>query len=198
MVLGDEDDAPAIDKIFDEGTAVTLAEDGTAIVRVDDLKADTQYKVVAAARNIEKTAGSNTLYCTTLPELEMSVKVEIVQVDHEKMNFRVNATNVERLAYLVLYASKEVPDAAYVLLNGEEIPVDTKESIEVGNLEFNKEYQLVVAAEGNNKKFTAEPVLFTTDDDPTNVIKHTYTRARGTKYSSSCYVMVLIRGCKRD
>ena len=189
MLLGDEEDAPTIEAIFEAGKAVELAEDGTAEVRVDGLEAETNYKIVAAVRNVAKTAGSNTLYVKTLAESEMVLEVEIVQVDHEKMNFRVNAANVEHIAYLVLYASKSTPEASYVLLNGEEIPVDFKESVEVADLEFAKEYQLVVAAEGNGKTFMAEPVLFTTDDDPTNVVKHDYTRARGTKYSSSCYIM---------
>lgn len=35
----------------------------------------------------------------------------------------------------------------------------------------------------------AEPLKFTTDDDPANVITHDYTRARGSKYGSNYFIM---------
>ena len=188
MVLADGDEAPALDVIMAEGVAVEL-KDGVAEVTAEGLEAETSYKIVAAAKNVTKVAGSNTLYVTTKAQAELQLEVEVVQVTHESMNFRVNSANAEKIAYLVLYASKETPEASYVLLNGDEVEVGSKESVEVTGLECLKEYQLVVVAEGNGQTLMAEPQMFTTEDDPENVIEHNYTRARGTKYGSSYFMM---------
>ncbi len=188
MVLADGDEAPALDVIMAEGVAVEL-KDGVAEVTAEGLEAETSYKIVAAAKNVTKMAGSNTLYVTTKAQAELQLEVEVVQVTHESMNFRVNSANAEKIAYLVLYASKETPEASYVLLNGDEVEVGSKESVEVTGLECLKEYQLVVVAEGNGQTLMAEPQMFTTKDDPQNVIEHNYTRARGTKYGSSYFMM---------
>lgn len=188
MVLADGDEAPALDVIMAEGVAVEL-KDGVAEVTAEGLEAETSYKIVAAAKNVTKMAGSNTLYVTTKAQAELQLEVEVVQVTHESMNFRVNSANAEKIAYLVLYASKETPEASYVLLNGDEVEVGSKESVEVTGLECLKEYQLVVVAEGNGQTLMSEPQMFTTEDDPENVIEHNYTRARGTKYGSSYFMM---------
>ena len=189
MVLADEADSPALDTILAEGVKVELDENGSAEVTAEGLEAETSYKVVAAVKNVTKKAGSNTLYFTTKSEAELSIAVEIVGVDHESMNFRFNAVNATKVAYLVLYASKEAPEASYVLLNGEEVDPASKEAVAVTGLECAKEYQLVVVAQGDGKTVMAEPVKFTTKDDPANVVEHFYTRARGSKYSSTYYLM---------
>ncbi|MBR2378665.1 MAG: hypothetical protein IKA91_04430, partial [Bacteroidaceae bacterium] len=49
--------------------------------------------------------------------------------------------------------------------------------------------KLLVAAEGAGQTTMIEPIAFKTEDDPTLVIKHEYTRVRGTKYSSSYFMM---------
>lgn len=189
MVLEDSAESPALETILADGVAVELNSEGKAEVRAEGLEAETSYKVVAAAKNIKKVAGSNTLYVKTTAQAELQLDVEIVQVTHESMNFRVNSANAEKISYLVLYASKETPEAQYVLLNGDEVEVGSKESVEVTGLECAKEYQLVVVAEGYGQTLMAEPQKFTTEDDPENVIKHDYTRARGTKYGSSYFMM---------
>ena len=188
MVLADEADMPTLDTILSEGTAVELDENGSATVTAEGLEAETEYKVVAAARNINKTAGSNTLFVTTASEAALALSVEIVQVTHESMNFRFNHSNAEKISYLVLYADKTTPELQYVLLNGEEVDVTTKESVEVSGLECSKEYKLVVAAEGVGQTTLVEEA-FQTNDDPDQVIQHNYTRARGTKYGSSYFIM---------
>lgn len=189
MVLADADETPSLDAIMAEGVAVELDAEGKAEVKAEGLEAETSYKVVAAAKNVKKLAGSNTLYVTTKAQAELQLEVEIVQVTHESMNFRVNSANAEKIAYLVMYASKDAPEASYVLLNGDEIEVGSKESVEVTGLECVKEYQLLVVAEGAGQTVMAEPIVFTTKDDPKNVVEHNYTRARGTKYGSSYFMM---------
>lgn len=188
MVVEDGTETPSLDTILSQGTAVTLDENGSSIVTAEGLEAETEYMVVAAARNITKTAGSNTLYVTTASQATLTLSVEVVQVTHESMNFRFNSANAEKMAYLVLYASKETPSEQYVLLNGEEIDVTSNESIAITGLECAKEYKLVVVAEGVGQTVLVEKA-FTTDDDPDQVIKHDYTRARGTKYGSSYFMM---------
>lgn len=189
VVVKDGENLPAIADILSSGTEMVLNEEGVAEVTAEGLESNTKYQVVAAAANEAANAGSNTLYMTTLKVEDVAVNVEVVHVDHESMSFRVEAVGASRVAYLVLYASKNTPEAAYVLLNGDDVDLSSREAVLVENLECNKEYQLVVVAEGVGATAMAEPVLFTTDDDPANVLKHNYTRAKGTKYGSNYYMM---------
>ncbi|MBR3950882.1 MAG: hypothetical protein IKJ79_03100 [Bacteroidaceae bacterium] len=189
MILGNEETVPGLETIFAEGTEIELDDKGVATVVAENLQAETSYQIVAVAKNITKMAGSNTLYMTTKSLDDLIVSAEIVQVDHEKMNFRVNSTNAEKISYVVMLASKETPSVSYVLLNGESVEVGSKESVEVTGLECSTDYKLLVAAEGAGQTTMIEPIDFKTEDDPTLVIKHEYTRARGTKYSSSYFMM---------
>ena len=189
MVLEDSAEAPTLEAIMAEGTAVELDEDGKAEVKAEGLEAETSYKVVAAAKNKTKVAGSNTLYVTTTAQAELQLSVEIVQITHESMNFRFTATNAERVVYLVQNATKEILEVSEVLRKGDDVDPNTKESVEVADLDTTKDYVLLVAAEGAGQMVMAEPEFFTTKDDPSNVIEHNYTRARGTKYGSSYFLM---------
>ena len=188
MVLGDEEDIPALETILANGTAVAL-KGGAAEVTATGLTAETEYKVVAAAKNGENMAGSNTLYVTTAEAGQLAIDVELASVAHDSINFRYTITGAERAAYLVVYATKEVTDASYVFLNGTELDLSSKEAVEVKDLENVKEYRLVVAAEDAEHNTLIKDVTFTTKDDPTNVIEHNYTRVRGSKYSSNYYIM---------
>ncbi len=187
MVLEDGADAPSLDAIMTEGVAVEL-EDGKADVKAEGLEADTEYMVVAAAKNVTKVAGSNTLYVKTTAQAEVTLDVELVQVAHTSINFRFTAENAERVAYLVQNASKEIPEASEVLRKGDEVDPTSKEAVEVTDLDPVKDYVLLVAAEGAGKSVMVD-LAFTTKDDPANVIEHNYTRVKGSKYSSNYYLM---------
>lgn len=187
MVLEDGAEAPTLDAILTEGVAVELIE-GKAEVKADGLEADTEYMVVAAAKNVTKVAGSNTLYVKTTAQAEVTLDVELVQVAHTSINFRFTAENAERVAYLVQNATKEVPEASEVLRKGDEVDPASKEAVEVTDLDPVKDYVLLVAAEGAGKTTMVE-LAFTTEDDPSNVIEHNYTRVKGSKYSSNYYLM---------
>lgn len=187
MVLEDGTEAPTLDAILTEGVAVELAE-GKAEVKADGLEADTEYMVVAAAKNVTKVAGSNTLYLKTTAQAEVTLNVELVQVAHNAINFRFTAENAERVAYLVQNASKEIPEASEVLRKGDEVDPASKEAVEVTDLDPVKDYVLLVAAEGAGKSVMVQEA-FTTKDDPSNVIEHNYTRVKGSKYSSNYYLM---------
>lgn len=187
MVLEDGTDAPTLDAILTEGVAVELAE-GKAEVKAEGLEADTEYMVVAAAKNVTKVAGSNTLYLKTTAQAEVTLDVELVQVAHNAINFRFTAENAERVAYLVQNASKEIPEASEVLRKGDEVDPASKEAVEVADLDPVKDYVLLVAAEGAGKSVMVQEA-FTTKDDPSNVIEHNYTRVKGSKYSSNYYLM---------
>ena len=187
MVLEDGTEAPTLDAILTEGVAVELAE-GKAEVKAEGLEADTEYMVVAAAKNITKVAGSNTLYLKTTAQAEVMLDVELVQVAHNAINFRFTAENAERVAYLVQNASKEIPEASEVLRKGDEVDPASKEAVEVTDLDPVKDYVLLVAAEGAGKSVMVQEA-FTTKDDPSNVIEHNYTRVKGSKYSSNYYLM---------
>ena len=187
MVLEDGTEAPTLDAILTEGIAVELAE-GKAEVKAEGLEADTEYMVVAAAKNVTKVAGSNTLYLKTTAQAEVTLDVELVQVAHNAINFRFTAENAERVAYLVQNASKEIPEASEVLRKGDEVDPASKEAVEVADLDPVKDYVLLVAAEGAGKSVMVQEA-FTTKDDPSNVIEHNYTRVKGSKYSSNYYLM---------
>ena len=187
MVLEDGADAPTLETIMSEGVAVELAE-GKAEVKADGLEAETDYMVVAAAKNVTKVAGSNTLYVKTTAQAEVTLDVELVQVAHTSINFRYTATNAEKVAYLVQNATKEVPEASEVIRKGDELDPEAKEAVEVTDLDPVKEYVLLVAAEGAGQTTMVE-LPFTTKDDPSNVIEHNYTRVRGSKYGSNYYLM---------
>ena len=187
MVLEDGTEAPTLDAILTEGVAVELAE-GKAEVKAEGLEADTEYMVVAAAKNVTKVAGSNTLYLKTTAQAEVMLDVELVQVSHNAINFRFTAENAERVAYLVQNASKEIPEASEVLRKGDEVDPTSKEAVEVTDLDPVKDYVLLVAAEGAGKSVMVQEA-FTTKDDPSNVIEHNYTRVKGSKYSSNYYLM---------
>ena len=187
MVLEDGTEAPTLDAILTEGVAVELAE-GKAEVKAEGLEADTDYMVVAAAKNVTKVAGSNTLYLKTTAQAEVTLDVELVQVSHNAINFRFTAENAERVAYLVQNASKEIPEASEVLRKGDEVDPASKEAVEVTDLDPVKDYVLLVAAEGAGKSVMVQEA-FTTKDDPSNVIEHNYTRVKGSKYSSNYYLM---------
>ena len=187
MVLEDGADAPALATIMAEGVAVEL-EDGKAEVKAEGLEAETEYMVVAAAKNVTKMAGSNTLYVKTTALAQVDLEAEIVQVAHTSINFRYTATNAEKVAYLVQNATKEVPEASEVIRKGDELDPESKEAIEVTDLDPVKDYVLLVAAEGNGQTTMVE-LAFTTKDDPSNVIEHNYTRVRGSKYGSNYYLM---------
>ena len=187
MVLEDGTEAPTLDAILTEGVAVELAE-GKAEVKAEGLEADTEYMVVAAAKNVTKVAGSNTLYLKTTAQAEVALDVELVQVAHNAINFRFTAENAERVAYLVQNASKEIPEASEVLRKGDEVDPASKEAVEVADLDPVKDYVLLVAAEGAGKSVMVQEA-FTTKDDPSNVIEHNYTRVKGSKYSSNYYLM---------
>ena len=187
MVLEDGTEAPTLDAILTEGVAVELAE-GKAEVKAEGLEADTEYMVVAAAKNVTKVAGSNTLYLKTTAQAEVTLDVELVQVAHNAINFRFTAENAERVAYLVQNASKEIPEASEVLRKGDEVDPASKEAVEVADLDPVKDYVLLVAAEGAGKSVMVQEA-FTTKDDPSNIIEHNYTRVKGSKYSSNYYLM---------
>ena len=187
MVLEDGADAPALATIMAEGVAVELT-DGKADVKADGLEADTDYMVVAAAKNVNKVAGSNTLYVKTTAQAQVELTAEIVQVAHTSINFRYTATNAEKVAYLVQNATKEVPEASEVIRKGDELDPASKEAVEVTDLDPVKDYVLLVAAEGAGQTTMVE-LAFTTKDDPSNVVEHNYTRVRGSKYGSNYYLM---------
>ena len=187
MVLEDGTDAPSLDDIMSEGVVVELV-DGKANVKADGLEAETEYIVVAAAKNVTKVAGSNTLYVKTTAQAETTLDVEIVQVAHTSINFRYTAENAERVTYLVQNASKEIPEVSEVLRKGDDLDPNSKEAVEVTDLDPVKDYVLLVAAEGANNTVLCE-LPFTTKDDPSNVIEHNYTRVKGSKYSSNYYLM---------
>ena len=139
MVLEDGTEAPTLDAILTDGVAVELAE-GKAEVKAEGLEADTEYMVVAAAKNVTKVAGSNTLYLKTTAQAEVTLDVELVQVAHNAINFRFTAENAERVAYLVQNASKEIPEASEVLRKGDEVDPASKEAVEVADLDPVKDY----------------------------------------------------------
>lgn len=191
MVVAEGEETPALATILAEGELFDLRKESPIEIKVGGLEAETGYQVVAAAKNGSKSAGSNTLHMTTAERTKMTLSVELVQKDHEKINFRFTAANAESVHYMVMTTEYNAPEASYVVANGTEVAADLRESVEVAGLESSKEYQLLVVAAGNGETLMHQPLLFTTDDDPTLVINHPYTRAKGScLMSGSAFVQL--------
>ncbi len=189
MVVKDGEELPALADILASGTELDPNVSDAVEYTAEGLEPGTKYQVVAAASNNAKSVGSNTLYMTTVAADEVTVSLDVVHVGYESMSFRANITNATRAAYIVMYASKSAPEPSYVLINGEEIDLSSREAVDVTGLECKKEYQLIVVAEGAGATVMSEPVLFTTNDDPSNILTHNYTRAKGTKYGANYFMM---------
>ena len=58
MLLGNEEEAPALETILEVGEEITLNEEGKAVVMVESLEPETSYKIIAAVKNVAKKAGS--------------------------------------------------------------------------------------------------------------------------------------------
>lgn len=180
VVLAEDAEIPAPEQILAEGELIDLRTEGAVELAATNLEPATSYKVVAAAKNEKTAVNSNTLYMTTTEQPQLMLTVEIVQVDHEKMHFRYTTMHADELFFLVMPAEREIPEATYVLTNGTAIPVDSRESVEVNELEPLKEYRLLVVAAGSNQTLMHDPLSFTTEDDPEKVIRHEYTRSKGS------------------
>lgn len=96
---------------------------------------------------------------------DLIVSVVIEQIEQYVMYFRVDSTNAERISYVVIPASEEVPSASFVLLNGESVPIDSKEPVMVTELWSSTDYKLLIAAEGAGKTTMINPITFRTKAD---------------------------------
>lgn len=119
---------------------------------------------------------------------EITLSVNIVYCDHEKMSFRFTATHAETVYYYVMPGDMAAMDADYVVKNGQSVSASSKEQVTVEGLQVKTSYQLLVVAVGaNQQQKMADPLPFETEDDPSLVIKHTYTRAKGFVLGSGSF-----------
>lgn len=93
---------------------------------------------------------------------DLIVSVEIEQIEQYMMSFRIDSTNAEKISYVVIEYSEEVPSASFVLLNGESVPIDSKEPVVVTDLSSFTCYKLLIAAEGAGKTTMINPITFRT------------------------------------
>ena len=93
---------------------------------------------------------------------DLIVSVEIEQIEQYMMSFRIDSTNAEKISYVVIEDSEEVPSASFVLLNGESVPIDSKEPVVVTDLSSSTYYKLLIAAEGAGKTTMVNPIRFHT------------------------------------
>ena len=93
---------------------------------------------------------------------DLIVFVEIEQIEQYMMSFRIDYTNAEKISYVVIEDSEEVPSASFVLLNGESVPIDSKEPVVVTGLRSSTDYKLLIAAEGAGKRTMINPITFRT------------------------------------
>ena len=190
VVLEENLPLPSLAEILSDGVLLDTRKAEATIV-VNDLTPETSYQVIAAASNGKQQVASNTLYMATTALPELTLDVTLGKVTHEEMTFQVQAQNAEKVAYLVVYASNEVPEANYVLVNGNEVALNNgKAEVRVKGLECAKEYMLRVVAQGHTQVVAADPVYFETEDDPSNVIRHDYTVAHGFSWGSNYFIQL--------
>lgn len=96
---------------------------------------------------------------------DLIVSVVIEQIEQQMMSFRIESTNAEKISYVVIEDTKEAPSASFVLLNGESVPIDSKEPVVVTGLWSSTDYKLLIAAKGAGKTTMINPITFRTKAD---------------------------------
>ena len=161
FVLAPTDAAAVRYSVVEAGTSLPTAEDlfnkesefygvpADATIEaeylVSSLRLGTEYTVVAAARNNIGYSEVVTLAMTTaIPE--MSLGLSVVKINSSSVVFSISPVNASKVAYKVLAAGEEVPEATVVLESGVEADATAAGEYVVKGLEPESSYVIVAAA----------------------------------------------------
>ncbi len=170
--------APSVDNILAEGVEVEENTNNNNVValKFEELAPSTKYTLHVAVRNTH-----GTVYAFQEAETEEAdvvgptISIAVGEVGETYANFTIITTNATTVRYCVYDMSVGNPDelisAEEVLETGTAVEANAAVEVEVTDLEMGKEYEIVVAAEGEGgvvvesetfKTATPAPVLAAT------------------------------------
>lgn len=132
----------------------------------EDLQANTEYEIYAAAQNVFGTILSEPLQMRTLEENTPAVSVTLGVISENSVSFAINSYNAEEVKWEIAPKGSELC-AEDVLENGTAVEPNTTVQCKAENLESLTEYVLFAAAKGGEKTVLSEMVEFTTLEEAT-------------------------------
>ncbi len=138
---------PTVEDLFNQNSAsYGISADATTQDKytIGGLTLGTEYTVVAAAKNNIGYSSLATLAMTTaIPE--MSLELSLVKVTSSSVVFNIVPTNASKVAYMVIAAGEQMPEASEIIKDGVEADVEGGE-YSVSALEPETSYIIVAAA----------------------------------------------------
>ena len=180
--------APSVDNILAEGVEVEENTNNNNVValKFEELAPSTKYTLHVAVRNTHGTA-----YAFQEAETEEAdvvgptISIAVGEVGETAATFTITTTNATTVKYCVYDMSVGNPDklisAEEVLETGTAVEANATVEVEVTNLTFGKEYEIVVAAEGESG-VVAESEIFKTAT-PAPVLAASLTEDIGYDYA---------------
>lgn len=147
--------APSVDNILVEGVEVEENTNNNNVValKFEELAPSTKYTLHVAVRNTHGTAYAFQEAETEEADVvEPTISIAVDEVGETSATFTITTTNATTVKYCVYDMSVGNPDelisAEEVLETGTAVEANATVEVEVTNLTFGKEYEIVVAAEG--------------------------------------------------
>lgn len=180
--------APSVDNILAEGVEVEENTNNNNVValKFEELAPSTKYMLHVAVRNTHGTA-----YAFQEAETEEAdvvgptISIAVGEVGETAATFTITTTNATTVKYCVYDMSVGNPDklisAEEVLETGTAVEANATVKVEVTDLEMGKEYEIVVAAEGESG-VVAESEIFKTAT-PAPVLEAALTEDVGYNYA---------------
>lgn len=132
---------PTAEEVIANGKAVETNK--TVTVTVDKLTEETTYNVAAAVKSGELTA-IKTISMTTTALEAPTIEVVAVEATKTTITFTVTSTNAEKVTYYV--TDGEMIETDMILVNGEDIEVNTSVPVTIKNLIPGTTYKVAAAA----------------------------------------------------
>lgn len=180
--------APSVDNILAEGVEVEENTNNNNVValKFEELAPSTKYTLHVAVKNTHGTAYAFQEAETEEAEVvEPTISIAVGEVGETAAAFTITTTNATNVKYCVYDMSVGNPDelisAEEVLETGTAVEANATVEVEVTNLTFGKEYEIVVAAEGESG-VVAEAEIFKTAT-PAPVLAAALTEDVGYDYA---------------
>lgn len=147
--------APSVDNILAEGVEVEENTNNNNVValKFEELAPSTKYTLHVAVRNTHGTAYAFQEAETEAADVnEPTISIAVGEVGETAATFTITTTNASTVKYCVYDMSSGNPDelisAEEVFETGTAVEANATVEVEVTELTFGKEYEIVVAAEG--------------------------------------------------
>lgn len=180
--------APSVDSILAEGVEVEENTNNNNVValKFEELAPSTKYTLHVAVRNTHGTAYAFQEAETEEADVvEPTISIAVGEVGETAATFTITTTNATTVKYCVHDMSVGNPDelisAEEVLETGTAVEANATIEVEVTDLEMGREYEIVVAAEGESG-VVAESEIFKTAT-PAPVLEAALTEDIGYNYA---------------